>query len=296
MALRLLPGPRFAERTTLRLGGRAGAEIALESPDDWEGLAGELSRHGGRPFALGWGSNLLAKDQDMDLSVVSLPGGDPVVAGRTPGGEASVRVPGGLMLPRLVNWAAREGLSGLEPLAGIPGTVGGAVAMNAGSYGAQTAELLGRVRLWDARGGARWIGPEDWRAGYRSFQPLELAPGAFWLALEAELLLKPASPQAVREATDATLSRKKGSQPVHAATCGCVFKNPEGSSAGRLLDELGFKGKSLGGMAFSTMHANFLVNEGRGTATAALELISQARAAVRAAVGVELELEVKVLP
>lgn len=296
MALRLLPGPRFAERTTLRLGGRARAEIALEAPDDWEGLAGELSRHGERPFALGWGSNLLARDQDMDLAVVSLPGGDPAVTGRTPEGLASVRVSGGLMLPRLVNWAAREGLSGLEPLAGIPGTVGGAVAMNAGSYGAQTAELLARVRLWDARDGARWIGPEDWQAGYRSFQPQDLDPGAFWLALEAELLMEPASPQAVREATDATLARKKASQPVQAATCGCVFKNPEGASAGRLLDELGFKGKSLGGMAFSTMHANFLVNEGRGTATAALELIAQARAAVRAAKGVELELEVKVLP
>ena len=82
---------------------------------------------------------------------------------------------------------------------------------------------------------------------------------------------------------------------MSAATCGCVFKNPQGASAGRMLDELGFKGKSLGGMCFSALHANFLVNEGRGTAKAALELIAKAREAVMGRFGVELELEVKVV-
>ncbi|MFZ5425723.1 MAG: UDP-N-acetylmuramate dehydrogenase [Thermodesulfobacteriota bacterium] len=299
MALKVLPGPRFSERTTLRLGGRAQAEILVESPEDAAGLAGELGKHASRPFVLGWGSNLLAVDADLDLAVVTLGSAEPVLAGEAAccggegGGRVLVRAAGGLMLPRLVNWSAKAGLSGLEPLAGIPGTVGGAVAMNAGSYGAQTAGLLTRVRIWDPVGGTRWMGPAQWKAGYRSFVPEGVA--APWLALEAELALVPSEPGKVRAAVDATLARKKATQPVSAATCGCVFKNPEGESAGRLLDACGFKGKSLGGMSFSAMHANFLVNEGRGTAMAALDLVAKAREAVKSRFGVELELEVRVV-
>lgn len=292
MALKVLPGPRFSERTTLRLGGRAQAEVHLEHPDDAEDLAQELARHAARPFVLGWGSNLLAVDAELDIAVVSLQAeGAPQEIERS---EACVvRVPGGLMLPKVVYWAVRQGLSGLEGLAGIPGTVGGAVAMNAGSYGRETAELLRRVRIWDAVSGLRWISPGEWTAGYRTFTPSGIA--APWLVLEAELALMPAEPEAVRAAVDDVLAKKKATQPISAATCGCVFKNPAGQSAGLMLDRLGFKGKTLGGMGFSAMHANFLVNEGRGTATAALELISKAREAVRSEFGVELELEVKVI-
>ena len=299
MAIKVLPGPKFSERTTLRLGGRAQAEIFLESPEDAGELAGELSRHASKPFVLGWGSNLLAVDGDLDLAVMSLAPGDPSLveqaaccAGQA-GEQVTVRVGGGLMLPKLVSWAAKLGLSGLEGLAGIPGTVGGAVAMNAGSYGRETADVLGRVRIWDAAGGLRWIGPAQWKAQYRSFVPKDCA--ASWLVLETELVLKATTPEAVRAAVDANLAKKKATQPVSAATCGCVFKNPEGASAGKMLDELGFKGKSLGGMCFSAMHANFLVNEGRGTAKAALELVAKAREAVLGRFGVELELEVKVV-
>ncbi|WP_243311905.1 UDP-N-acetylmuramate dehydrogenase [Fundidesulfovibrio agrisoli] len=298
MALKIQPGPRFAERTTLRVGGRAQAEILLESPEDAALLGDELARHAGRPFVLGWGSNLLALDGDLDIAVVSLgQGGGPVRAGlasgQGAGGRELVVVPGGYMLPKLLNWAAREGLSGMEGLSGIPGTVGGAVAMNAGSYGRETAELLDAVRVWDMSGGLRWIGPEQWLAAYRRFTPLGLDEP--WLVLEARYALTPAAPVAVRAAMDDVLARKKATQPVSAATCGCVFKNPPGVSAGKMLDELGFKGKALGGMRFSNMHANFLVNDGRGTAMAALELIDQASQAVLERFGVELELEVKVV-
>ena len=299
MAISLLPGPKFSERTTLRLGGRARCEVALETAADADGLAEALRAQDARPFALGWGSNLLAVDGEIGLAVVSLAQQGPEVVedaqccGSGSKGRVTVRAGGGLMLPKLVNWAAKAGLSGLESLAGIPGTVGGAVAMNAGSYGSDTAGLLTRVRIWDEADGLRWIGPGQWSAGYRKFSP-EGAAG-FWLALEAELSLAAASPEAVRKAVDETLARKKATQPVSAATCGCVFKNPEGASAGRMLDELGFKGKSLGGMCFSPMHANFLVNEGRGTAKAALELVAKAREAVKAAFGVDLELEVRVV-
>ncbi len=295
MALKVLPGPKLSERTTLRLGGRARAEVVLERAEDAHALGEALAGLEARPFALGWGSNLLARDQEMDLAIVSLaPGEEPVTAGADDAGRTLLDVSGAMMLPRLVNWAAARGLSGLEPLAGIPGTVGGSVAMNAGSYGREIAELLVSVRIWDAAEGPRELAPGQWSAGYRRFVPLGAQP--FWLALGARLALTRDDPQAVRARTDETLARKKATQPVSAATCGCVFKNPPGASAGRMLDELGFKGRSLGGMSFSPMHANFLVNEGRGSSVAALELLAKARAAVQERFGVALELEVRVLP
>lgn len=348
MALKVLPGPRLAERTTLRLGGRARAELRLESAEDCHALAEALAGLDALPtagpaaeagrtdqrasaaqatqaapasvLALGWGSNLLALDADLALVVVSLAGGEPEIVGDLeegapepglPGAAQNgregvlqrVRVPGGVMLPKLISWAAARGLSGLEGLAGIPCTVGGAVAMNAGSYGRQMADLLARVRLWTPAAGLAWSGPEGWTAGYRHFRPLGLGALAetanLWLAVEAELLLSVADPAQVQAAVQDVLARKKATQPVGAATCGCVFKNPvlDGAtaSAGKLLDACGFKGKHLGGMAFSAMHANFLVNENRGTARAALELIDQARQAVAARFGVNLELEVRVV-
>lgn len=296
MALKVLPGPKLAERTTLRLGGRARAELRLESPEDCHALAVEMARFDAQPLMLGWGSNLLAVDGELPLVMVSLAGAEPELAGPAVDGRQRVRVRGGLMLPKLITWAAARGLSGLEGLAGIPGTVGGAVAMNAGSYGRQMVELLTSVHVWTSEGGLAWIGQGGWKAGYRYFEPV--APAVcqgFWLVAEAELTLGVADAEQVKTAIQDVLARKKATQPVSAATCGCVFKNPEGASAGKMLDDCGFKGKHLGGMSFSAMHANFLVNEGRGTARAALELIAQAREAVSTRFGVNLELEVKVV-
>ena len=296
MALRVLPGLTFAKRTTLRLGGRSQAEIVVESSDDATGLACELKKHASRPFVLGHGSNLLVMEGELDLAVITLASGEPanVAAVNHPDAPKIVaRAPGGLMLPRLVAWAAKQGFSGLEGLAGIPGTVGGAVAMNAGSFSRQTADVLTRVHLWDMAEGPRWITPDAWEASYRHFAPKGVRTP--WLVLEAELTLTIAGPRAVRATTDETLAQKKAVQPINAATCGCAFKNPPGLSAGKLLDEAGFKGKTLGGMGFSPMHANFLVNNGSGTASQALTLIDEAKASVRARFGVELELEVRVV-
>jgi len=289
MALKVLPGLTFAERTTLKLGGRSQAEIVVESPEDAAGLAQELAKHASRPFVLGHGSNLLVVEGDLDLAVITLAKGEPAVVD----GGVLVRAPGGMMLPKFLAWAAAHGFSGLEGLAGIPGTVGGAVAMNAGSFGREIADALTRVHLWDMTSGARWFTSEDWEASYRSFAPKDVA--APWLVLEAELMLTSVLPDTIWTATDETLAKKKATQPIAAATCGCAFKNPPGLSAGKLLDELGFKGKTLGGMGFSPIHANFLVNNGQGTASQALTLLHEAKRAVREQYNVELELEVRVV-
>ncbi|EPR35128.1 UDP-N-acetylenolpyruvoylglucosamine reductase [Alkalidesulfovibrio alkalitolerans DSM 16529] len=283
----------LAKRTTLRLGGTALAEAVVREATDAEELALALDELGGEPLAFGAGSNILARDGDLGIVLVSSRvATGPMIVGEAEGGKI-VRVGTGLKLPSFLNWLASQGLSGLARLRGIPGSVGGAVAMNAGSWGQSFCDRLARLLVYSRERGLRWIEAHQWEAGYRRFAPE--GESGFFLALEAELVLDAADPGAIRAEMAEYFARKKAVQPLAAATCGCVFKNPAGESAGRLLDKVGFRGRSVGGMALSEMHANFLVNTGGGTAEQALELIALAGAAVRERFGIELELEVKVV-
>ncbi|MEA4857437.1 MAG: UDP-N-acetylmuramate dehydrogenase [Solidesulfovibrio sp.] len=296
MALEIRPGPVLADRTTLRLGGRALAEIAFDRPEEAEGLAEALAGLGGRPLLLGGGSNILAGDGELPLVVVSpRVKGEPVILRQRPAADRiRVRVGAGVKLQRLVAWLATQGLSGLGGLVGVPGTVGGAVAGNAGSYGDSLGAVLARVRVWSPETGLAWIGREGFSTAYRRFA----LPGVagFFVVLEAELDMAVREPIELRQEMVRHLSDKKASQPITAATAGCVFKNPPGASAWRLLAEAGFRGKRLGGVGFSEKHANFLVNYGGGTGREALALVRAAREAVRGQSGLELELEVRVAP
>ncbi len=295
MALRIGPGPVLRERTTLRLGGRTLAEITADAPEDLAGLAGALAKTGGTPLVLGAGSNILARDGELPLTVVNMAFADgPETVPGAPRGKVRVRAGAGLKLGRLLAWCEKRGLWGLHGLAGIPGLVGGAVAMNAGSYGCETAAVLAGALIWTPEKGLFRIGPGEFTAGYRTFSPAGAA--GLFLVAEAVFELTERGPEAVRAAALEALCRKKASQPLTAASAGCVFKNPEGKSAGRLLDEAGFRGKRLGDMAFSEMHANFLVNLGEGNSEDALALIGRAQEAVRERYGISLELEARVTP
>jgi UDP-N-acetylmuramate dehydrogenase len=292
--MQIVREPNLSKRTTLRLGGQGMAELLLETARDFDRLQGELEREGGIPISWGQGSNILARDGDQPLVLVT-----PVLRG--PRVEKSseetvlVRSGAGVRMAGLLSWCAGQGLSGLEKLAGIPGNLGGAVGMNAGSFGVQMSDALSRVRVWTQADGLVWLNPEEWQTGYRSFS----LPGrsGFYVIAEVELELAKAAPDMVRKTLRETYFRKKQAQPVATKTCGCVFKNPPGEKpAGWLLEQSGFKGKSNGGVSFSEMHANFLVHTGEGTSGQALELIEEARDSVRQNFGIELELEVKVVP
>lgn len=303
----------LAARTTLGLGGVCALELVLESMDDVDALADELDgcrRAGLSPFALGAGSNLLGRDGRHDLVLVRpalkhepafcTPDGEEVPeSDLSPGsgeGTVHVSVAAGTMLPAFLVWCARRGLSGLEGLSGIPGSLGGAVAMNAGSFGDTLGDALERVILWHG-GRVLEFGAEDLELGYRLFRPKALPKDAFLLVLGAVLRLRRDDPELVRGRQAEHLAVKKERQPVRARSAGCVFKNPaDAPSAGVLLDRAGFRGLVHGGVAFSSVHANFLVNLGHGTATEALELLSMAERAVREKFGVSLELEVRGCP
>jgi UDP-N-acetylmuramate dehydrogenase len=297
VGLTIHKGPQLKDRTTLKLGGRALAEIVVENEDGMSELPDALARLGGRPFALGWGSNVLAADGDLDVVLVTLPS-------KGPGIEPSlvyeqedrvrIRVPAGLRLPRLLSWCAAKGYFGLGKLAGIPGTVGGAVAMNAGSYGAEMKQLIARVLVYSPCCGLRWVDREDVHMGYRFFSPRVV--DEYFLVAGVELDLMKAEAGRIREIMKETIATKKASQPIASATAGCVFKNPDGNtSAGKLLDGAGFRGFVQGGVGFSEQHANFLVHHGGGTAEEAFALIDMARAKVRRLFDVDLHMEVKTI-
>lgn len=285
--------PSLSALTSLHLGGKALALARFETPADLEALPQAASRIGGTIVPIGGGTNILAADGVLPIVLVQC-GGEraPVVVGKE-GEQVLVRVGAGVRLPRLLAWCMKRGLSGLEGMAGVPGDVGGAIAGNAGAQGVDMGTHLHSVDVFSPDRGFRTLGRNAVRCAYRTFS-LQERETPWFVIVSAVLSLTPASSEAIRCVMRDTIGRKIGVQPVHSWSAGCVFKNPPGGlSAGKLLDDAGFRGKRLGGMCFSEIHANFLVNEGKGSAKAAFELVREAQEAVWQRFGVQLETEVK---
>ncbi len=289
-------GPLLRERTTLRLGGTAIAEVRLDDMHAFEALPEVLSQLGGRPVVLGRGSNILASDGVLPLVLVtSGMKADPAVtvpADET--GHALIRSEAGVALPLLLRRLAEWGITGLEGLVGVPGTVGGAMAMNAGAYGCDMGKVLHSVEVFSLEEGPATYSVDQCRCAYRYFSIPTLQD---WFIITA-VTLRMATGVAgdVAKTMQANMARKKATQPLTDHTAGCVFQNPgQGVSAGLLLDEAGCKGRAIGGMRFSSLHANFLVNEGNGTSAEAFELIELAQDIVLERTGHDLSLEVKLI-
>lgn len=293
MALELIRNPSLRERTSLELGGTAEVEVVVRDARDLDELGNFLATQTLRPFVIGEGSNLLAPDTHLDMALIRTatpPGPERV---EKMGDRLLVRCGAAQRLPGLLGWAQMAGLSGLEGLTGIPGSVGGAVAMNAGSYGTEFGDLITRVRLWSPMQGLVWMDADQCVFGYRHFScGPNVGKSLVW---EVELALTESTPKTVRAAMKANYDKKKATQPVTAKSAGCVFKNPEGKGAGLLLDQAGMKGKRIGNMGFSDIHANFLVNLGGGTASEAMELLELGRNAVFEKFDITLETEVIIL-
>ncbi len=289
MTLELLHKPGMAKLTSLGIGGNARVLAKVRDEAGLDELSRFIEREGTDLLAIGEGSNILAGDGELNLALAQ------VHCNRKAEAEirgTTVLVPADMRLPGLLSVLIKKGLSGMEGLAGIPGSVGGSIAMNAGSYGTDMQASVSRVRIWTPSKGLFWKDAAELGWGYRHFS---IGTEEFFLVWEVEFELSCSSEEEVRNAIKETFAKKKATQPVTAKTAGCVFKNPEGHSAGKLLDDAGFRGKNLGGMSFSEMHANFLVNKGGGTASQALELMSLATEAVTEKFGVTLKPEVIIL-
>jgi UDP-N-acetylenolpyruvoylglucosamine reductase len=283
--LRLTAGEPLGPRTTMRVGGPA--RLLAEPADEaaLQTLLAAAHAHGLPVLFLGRGSNLLVPDDGVDALVVSL--GAPSWQEFSPRADGRVWAGAGLRLKNLCGLAAKAGLQGFEFMEGIPATVGGALRMNAGAMGGWMFDVVDEVHLMTLTGERRVLARDAMRYDYRHCADLEqaVALGAF-LRPRAQ-----ADAAAIRAQVEAYQRKRQASQPRE-PSAGCIFKNPPGTSAGRLIDECGLKGERSGGAEVSPVHANFIVNRGGATCADVLDLVRRVRARVRAARGVDLEPEV----
>ena len=282
----VLPDEPLSRHTTLRVGGPARWYCRVKTEG---GLAAVLraASESGEPLALlGMGSNVVAADEGFPGWVVRLEGnflrievaGDRLTAG------------GGAALGGACAAAARAGLSGLEPISGIPSSIGGAVRINAGAYGGEIFDVLETVRLVSRGGDRRESAGTDIPHGYRWTQLCETSE----IVSEATLRLRPASREEISERTRVVSEKRRGALPTE-PNAGSVFRNPPGDYAGRLVEACGLKGERSGDAAISTRHANVVVNLGGARAADVVLLMQRMRDSVRARFGVTLSPEVEFL-
>lgn len=276
---------RLAPWLSMRVGGPVAAFLKPADSDSLPGLLAALHAAGLPVRLLGGGSNLVAEDEALDLVVVHLGS----IGGSVEWDGARARVAAGTPLAVLLRDSTKRGLTGLEWAAGLPGSVGGAVVGNAGAFGGEMGPSVREVVLVAPDGGLRRHRPD---AGDFSYRRSFVREGE--LVLEVELELAEGEPEAIRAEVARVNAQRSGSQPKGGHSSGCMFKNPEGDAAGRLIDACGLKGRRRGGASVSERHANFLINDGSATAADILGLMDEVRAEVRRATGVELESEVRV--
>jgi len=275
----------LAPKTTLRVGGSARLYAEPASVDDLRWLLRTAAARGLPHFMLGRGSNLIIPDEGVDGLVVSL--AHPAWARCEPQPDGRLRVGAGLRLKNLCGIAAAAGLAGFEFLEGIPGSVGGALRMNAGAMGGWMFDVVEEVEIMREDGDVKTLRRAEMHVEYRHCAELHHA-----IALGAVLRTPTqADTAAIGRQIDVYRSKRHETQPRE-PSAGCIFKNPPGGSAGRLIDASGLKGERVGDAAVSQVHANFIVNCGRATSTDVLELIRRVRAQVRRSQGITLEPEV----
>jgi UDP-N-acetylmuramate dehydrogenase len=292
--MKIIEKPDLTKLSTLKMGGTALAAYYLQDYRDLEDLAKIWPELGPEILIMGRGSNILFQDGTRQLCIIAWDKDhDPAVI-KEIGDKFMILADAGISLPGLLRWCSGRGFSGIEQLAGIPGSLGGAIAMNAGSYGFETRDVLSSLTVWTPDSGIMELDMNDFEFGYRTLR-LNHVSGPF-IILKASLFLKKDDPKNIRARIRKYYFRKKSTQPILEKTAGCVFKNPVGfEPAGVLLEKAGFRGKTKGRVCFSPKHSNFLVNMDRGSSQSAMELISEARQEVQRIFGAKLELEIKVI-
>lgn len=275
----------LAPKTTMRIGGAARVYVEPTNLDDLQKVLAETARRSITPFVLGRGSNLLVPDSGVNGVVISLRRSEWATFDILNDGR--VRVGAGLRLKNLCGLAAKAGLSGFEFLEGIPGNIGGALRMNAGAMGGWMFDVVEEVEVLTTTGKRRTFLKSEMHTGYRHCTEL-----ADTIAVSAVL-----KPHAVSEfdlvgrQIDVYRRKRQESQPRE-PSAGCIFKNPEGDSAGRLIEVCGLKGERIGDAEVSPVHGNFIVNRGRATSSEVIDLVRRVRAEVKRQTGTDLQPEV----
>ncbi len=276
----------LARLTTFKIGGPAAVVV---TPGSTEGLAATLRLirdHGLPSFVLGNGSNLLVSDDGFDGVIVRM---GSAMGFTEPEGDDVLRLGAGTLWSRVLRFLMKEGWTGLEFGAGVPGTIGGAVATNAGTRGGQTADRLIDVEIVDRDGEVRVLLPDALRFRYRGADGIPEGS----VVTSARFTVGRESPDEVAATVRGYQAERRRDQPEREPSAGCIFKNPPGESAGRLIDIVGLKGTREGGALISPVHGNFIINRGGATAADVMRLVDRIRERVLAEHGIELEMEVR---
>lgn len=268
-------------RTTFKIGGRARRFYTPRTVEELSLLMTRLADMGEKPFILGGGANVLFPDGDYERPVICTSALDELTVKGT-----RITAAAGVRLGKLIQKSLRLGLGGLEVFVGIPGTCGGAVNMNAGGRGWAFGERVTELGVLSPEGSVEILKGSDVDWEYRTAN----LDGAIVLWVTVEL--GRASPLNLRRRAGLFMRQKVATQPLHAASAGCIFRNPPGYRAGELIERIGLKGTASGGARISPCHANFIVNEGKATANDVKSLVRKVQNLVETQFGIQLETEV----
>jgi UDP-N-acetylmuramate dehydrogenase len=285
LGVQLKPRRSLAELTSFGIGGTTDL-LSISKHDAIPDLLNLLDTQGIAHKFLGGGSNLLVGDGELPWVVLQLASPDPDIV--LEGNFAQVDAAADL--GRTVTFCAKKDLGGMEGLIGVPGTVGGALRMNAGAYGMQIGSYVRQVKVY--RAATRKMETLEGNQISFEYRHTSFAPDDMMLAVKLELPSKPY--REILKGIRICNEKRRASQPLGQKSAGCIFKNPPGASAGRMIDELGLKGQSVGDARVSDRHANFFVNAGIASAKDMLALIADVRERVEKTFGVILEHEVVV--
>ena len=278
----------MARHTSFRVGGPADRFVIPESETELREAVLDCKKSGQPWYMIGNGSNLLVGDKGFRGTIIST---ERLTELEVYKNENSIIAGAGVMLSKLANTAAREELTGLEFAAGIPGTVGGAVMMNAGAYGSEMKNVLLWADVMDQDGNVKLMKNEELELGYRTSCLERL--GLF--TVRAAFKLTPGDPEVIRSQMEELARKRKEKQPLEYPSAGSTFKRPEGYFAGKLIQDAGLRGYTVGGAQVSEKHCGFVINRGGATSTDIITLIRDVQKKIKEDAGVDLETEVKLI-
>ena len=280
------PNEPMSRHTTFRVGGPADVLVTPEAKM-LVAVTGACREAGEPYYIVGNGSNLLVGDGGIrGVVILTRDGMDEIAAD-----GVRITAGAGALLSRTASLAASHALTGMEFAAGIPGTIGGAVVMNAGAYGGEMRDIIETVTVLDETGVQHVLSVDELELGYRTSCILK----KHYIVTQAVLKLAAGEEQAIRARMKELATQRAEKQPLEYPSAGSTFKRPEGYFAGKLIEDAGLKGFSVGGAAVSEKHAGFVINKDHGTAADILELCNEVKRRVRENSGVDLEMEVKLL-
>lgn len=278
----------MAKHTSFRIGGAAKRMAFPQTAEQVVILSGFLQELGVKPLVIGNGTNLLVSDEGLDTVVINM-AGEFASVGKT--GETELTATAGISLARLALFACQEGLTGLEFAHGIPGSLGGAICMNAGAYGGEMKDVLREVTVLYPDG-IRTLSADELDLSYRHSV---FSDHPETIVLRAKITLQNGDKDAIKARMDELMAKRRASQPLEFPSAGSTFKRPTGYYAGTLIEGCGLKGCRVGGAEVSTKHAGFVINTGNATCADVLALIEKVQKTVFDAHGVMLEPEVKII-